>query len=99
MKTDTSERGLEDLIVSAMTGRASLASIIEDEAALGTGWFLGDPRDYDREYCVDLSHLRTFLEPTQPHISEALELNSDTPTRRQFLSRLLAETSNKGVIH
>jgi type I restriction enzyme R subunit len=99
VKTDTSERGLEDLIVTAMTGRASLASIIEDEAALGTGWLLGDPRDYDREYCVDLSRLRTFLETTQPKVAAALDLNSDTPVRRKFLARLQAEVSRKGVIY
>jgi hypothetical protein len=48
MKTDTSERGLEDLIVRAMTGR--IGPLPPDEAteispplAGGTGWVLGNP--------------------------------------------------------
>ncbi len=78
MTTDTSERGLEDLIVTAMTGSATLAPAAEAEAQItaessrGTGWLLGDARDNDREYCVDLVHLRTFLEQTQPAVAAAL---------------------------
>lgn len=103
MKTDTSERGLEELIVTAMTGHASIAAMNEaletSESSHGTGWLLGDPRDYDREYCVDLVHLRTFLKATQPEIEVALELDSDTPVRRKFLARLQSEISRRGVIH
>jgi type I restriction enzyme R subunit len=105
MKTDTSERGLEDLIVTAMTGRATLASEPErelpeiPESTRGTGWLLGDARDYHREYCVDLAHLRAFLEATQPEVAAALELDTDTPVRRKFLARLQSEISRKGVIY
>src|SRR5258708_6484537 len=105
MKTDTSERGLEELIVTAMTGRAKFASVSEEEileaseATRGTGWLLGDPRKYDREYCVDLSHLRAFLEATQPEVAAALELGSDTAVRRKFLARLQSEISRNGIIH
>jgi type I restriction enzyme R subunit len=105
MKTDTSERGLEDLIVTAMTGRATPVTAPEGEmqetaeSARGTGWLLGDARDYDRESCVDLAHLRAFLEATQPEVAAALELGSDTPVRRKFLARVESELSRKGVIH
>ena len=44
--TDTSERGLEDIIFASMTG---------------TGWIPGSSDDYDREYCVDLAQLSAFL--------------------------------------
>src|SRR5271166_6597715 len=57
MNTDTSEKGLESLIVAAMTG---------------AGWVGGDAGDYDREYAVDLVQLRTFLRATQPDIADAL---------------------------
>ena len=40
----------------------------------------GDPRDYDREYCVDLAHLSAFLNTTQPDVAEALDLDHDGPT-------------------
>jgi len=105
VKTDTSERGLEDLIVTAMAGRATFALATEAEAQAtaelnrGTGWLLGDARDYDREYCVDLVHLRAFLEATQPEVAAALELGGDTPVRRKFLARVESELTRKGVIH
>ncbi|MFZ3208546.1 MAG: type I restriction endonuclease subunit R [Geobacteraceae bacterium] len=104
MTTDTTERGLEYLIVTAMTGRPSLISLpvegshFTPEAYGGTGWLLGDARDYDREYCVDLVYLRDFLKATQPAIAEALELRSDTPVRRRFLARLEKECGKRGVI-
>ena len=39
MKTDTSEKGLESLIIADMASAA---------------WIVGDPAHYDREYAVDL---------------------------------------------
>jgi len=104
MSTDTSEKGLEDLICVAMTGRASLITLPVEgshfpaESYGGTGWLLGDPRDYDREYCVDLSYLSAFLTATQPEIATALELDRDTPVRRRFLARLEKEGAKRGVI-
>src|SRR5437773_331410 len=104
-KTDTSEKGLETLIFQAMTGRTGLeafsavAQKVSPTEAGGTGWLPGNAFDYDREYCVDLVHLRAFLEATQPEVAAALELGSDTPVRRKFLTRLKSEISRKGVIH
>ena len=62
------------------------------------GWLPGDPADYDREYCVDLVQLRAFLHSTQPEVAEALDLDSDSPTRRKFLARLQGEVSKRGVV-
>lgn len=105
MKTDTSEKGLESLIVEAMVGRASAEapptgegiSLIRERYG-GTGWILGRAEAYDREFCVDLPQLRTFLHATQPKIAEALELDKDSPTRRKFLARLQGEISKRGVV-
>jgi type I restriction enzyme R subunit len=83
MPTDTSEKGLESLIVAGMTD---------------SGWTAGDPTDYDRDYCVDLAQLRTFLRATQPKVAEALDLDNDSPTRRKVLARLQGEVSKRGVI-
>ena len=101
--TDTSERGLESLIVAAMAGdpvRAPVTGGIGEPSALygGTGWRLGDWRDYDREYCVDLAQLSAFLQETQPSAAEALDLDTDGPTRRKFLARLQGEISKRGTI-
>ncbi|MGD0992141.1 MAG: type I restriction endonuclease subunit R [Gemmatimonadales bacterium] len=102
--TDTSEQGLEALIVRAMTGRtdvlspAHLATDTAVPVAGGTGWLLGDATHYEREYCVDLVQLRGFLLATQEPLVEALSLRTDGSTRRQFLARLQGEISRRGVI-
>ena len=104
MKTDTSERGLEELIVRAMTGRtdvlvpAHIATETSVPVAGGTGWLLGDATHYDREYCVDLTQLRGFVMATQEPLVEALSLDTDSPSRRQFLARLQGEISKRGVV-
>ncbi len=104
MTTDTSEKGLESIIVRAMTGRVGLVSppYVASEASTpvsgGTGWMLGDPKHYDRGACVDLVQLRGFLLATQPKLVEAFALNADGPVRRQFLARLEKEVAKRGVI-
>ena len=76
MTTDTSEWGLETLIVEHMTGRRSTAPSVggmaeDPEPFTGLhNWLLGDPQDYEREYCVDLAQLATFLRATQPEVAE-----------------------------
>lgn len=101
--TDTSERGLETLIVKAMTGvSGSLsgegAGLDHTDSSGGTGWLLGNASDYDREYALDLAQLTAFLQATQPKAVEALDLVGDTPTRRKFLARLQGEMTRRGTI-
>ena len=104
MPTDVTEKALESLIVRAMAGRADLLDpphvVTESSVPLagGTGWILGDPRHYDRTYCVDLVQLRGFIQATQPELVEKLGLETDGPTRRQFLARLEKEIASKGVV-
>jgi type I restriction enzyme, R subunit len=108
MKTDTTERGLENLIFSAMVGIGSKESAEPGEthdpansydgATHGTGWRGGTPSEYEREFAVDLFQLRTFLRATQREIADTLNLKEDSPTRRKFLSRLQGEISKRGVV-
>ncbi|MEZ4733749.1 MAG: hypothetical protein R3E79_42165 [Caldilineaceae bacterium] len=104
MTTDTSERGLERLICTALTGAlcdtgAELTRTLRERpATYGAGWICGDPHDYDREYCVDLVQLTAFFAATQPDLVEALELQQDGPTRRKFLARLQGEITKRGTI-
>ncbi|GHF79875.1 type I restriction endonuclease subunit R [Deinococcus ficus] len=84
MPTDTSEKGLENLLVNAMLSR---------------GWTAGHPQDYEREYAVDLAQLTAFLEATQPKLVDALDLHHDSPTRQKFLARLQGDVTKHGVIH
>ena len=77
MPTDTSEGGLEDLIVAALTGQsaargAGVTAVAEAPAPYGgAGYVQGDPRDYDREHAADLAKLLDFLRATQPKVVEA----------------------------
>ena len=75
MTTDTTERGLERLICTALTGSACEPGLlVERRAAYGVGWICGAPEDYDREYCLDLTQLAAFLRETQPEAAAALAL-------------------------
>jgi type I restriction enzyme R subunit len=102
--TDTSEKGLETLIVAAMTGKvqaAPAAGIADEKAAQlgkGTGYVQGDPKDYDREHAVDLGKLLSFIQETQPTVFAQLGLGSDGPKRRAFLARLQGEIAKRGII-
>ena len=103
MTTDTSERGLERLICSALTGHPcdpSVAGTVAEPPAAygGVGWNCGNPHDYDREYCVDLVQLSAFVCATQPEAAEFLGLSEDGPVRRRFLARLQGEISKRGTI-
>ena len=101
MTTDTSELGLERLIVAAMTGVAPAAGggVAETPATYGERrWVEGNPHDYDREHAIDLVQLTAFLQATQPEVAEALDLANDGPTRLRFLARLQGEITRRGTI-
>ena len=103
MKTDTSEKGLEVLICTVLTGKPCnphpLGGVHDENVPYGSyDWLPGIPSDYDREYCVDQANLTVFLQTTQPEIAEGLDLLNDSPTRRKFLSRLQGEVSKRGIV-
>ena len=103
MTTDTSERGLERLICTALAGHPcepiKPETVAKPPAAYGgVGWSAGYTEDYDREYCVDLVQLSAFLHATQPKVAEAVSIDTDGPTRRKFLARLQGEISKRGTI-
>ena len=103
MTTDLTERGLERLICKALTGDPcdppSGPTVSEPSLSYGgVGWSPGNHHDYNREYCVDLVQLRTFLHATQPNTAPALRLDEDCPTRRTFLARLQGEINKRGTI-
>lgn len=105
MTTDTTERGLERLICTALTGSpcdsgttVTSQGVQERPATYGWGWISGKAEDYDRECCVDLIQLSAFLAETQPDVAEVLDLDHDSPIRRKFLARLQGEISKRGTI-
>ena len=103
MTTDTSERGLERLICTALAGHPceppTVPTVGEPAAGYGgVGWSGGNWLDYDREHCVDLAQLAGFLRATQPETVESLSLDENGPTRRKFLARLQGEIAKRGSI-
>jgi type I restriction enzyme, R subunit len=108
MPSDTTEKGLENLIMRHMTGTDGLFStsghgMAESSSPYGgTGWFAGHPLSYDREYAVDTEHLFAFLLATQPDEYAKLGIDDYKHThgmsRQRFLARLQGEVSRRGVI-
>ena len=103
MTTDTSERGLERLICTALAGHPceppAAKAVVEPRTGYGgVGWSGGSYLDYDREHCVDFVQLAAFLHDTQPETAEALALDDDGPTRRKFLARLQGEVAKRGTV-
>jgi type I restriction enzyme R subunit len=82
--TDTSEKGLESLIIESLVTEA--------------GYLQGRSEDYDRDHAIDLAKLTTFLTTTQPEVAQRLNLSEDNPRRTKFLHRLQGEIAKRGVI-
>lgn len=82
--TDTSEKGLEALIVR--------------DLCTSGGYVQGSPSDYNRDVAVDVVQLLTFLQATQPKAVETLELASEGIKRTQFLHRIQGEIAKRGVV-
>jgi type I restriction enzyme, R subunit len=97
MTTDTTEKGLETLIVADMTGNTG-SPLPGASPSASDNWLPGDPKDYDRAWTADLVQLRSFIAATQPPMLTALDLDNDSPTRQKFLARLQGEISKRGAI-
>lgn len=81
--TDTSEKGLEALIVRDLVAR---------------GYVQGHAGDYHRDVALDLTQLLAFLRATQPKAVETLNLDANGIQRTQFLHRLQGEIAKRGVV-
>jgi type I restriction enzyme R subunit len=102
--TNTSEKGLETLIMRHLTGIDGFAvaanSVADEPDASGSGYFAGSPKDFDRALAVDVPQLFAFLKATQPETFKKLAMTEDPKdfNRLRFLSRLSAEVGKRGVI-
>jgi type I restriction enzyme R subunit len=83
MKTDTSEKGLESLLVADFQS---------------SGWLAGSPTDYDREYAIDIAQLLVFVKASQEPLVESFDLINNSAVRQKFLARLQGEITKRGVI-
>lgn len=105
--TDTSEKGLESLIVANMTGpttnltgEPARPDIVSADSSTYSPdrWIPGQSTDYARDYAIDLAQLTAFLQATQPDLAETFDLANPSPTRHKFLSRLQGEITKRGTI-
>ena len=112
MPTDTTEKGLESLIMRYLTGTDGLSAgaargakksaVAAAPLAAGSGWFAGSGEAYDRDYAVDVQQLFAFLQATQPEELAKLGIpdfsDKTHMARQKFLARLQGEISRRGVI-
>ena len=113
MPTDTTEKGLETLIMRHMTGTDGLLvdgpSTVENtpdtiaaQKAGGSGWHAGSSAAFDRAHCIDVSQLFAFLQATQPDTLAKLNIgnyrDAKNITRQKFLARISSEIGKRGVI-
>jgi type I restriction enzyme R subunit len=107
MTTDTSEKGLESLIMRHMTGTDGLAVALNRVNERpppygGTGYTAGSAQDYDRAHALDVPQLFAFLRATQPEAFKKLAMadagDAKDINRLKFLARLSAEIGKRGVI-
>src|SRR6478735_7309336 len=99
--TDTSEKGLETLIVNVLTGQQAEAggfSTQEISPVYDADYLTGDPHDYDREHAVDAAKLFAFLQATQPEAVNLLQIGEPGTSRTAFLHRLQGEIAKRGII-
>ncbi len=105
--TDTSEKGLETLIMRHMTGVDGLAvapnRVAEPPASYGgTGYTAGSAQDFDRAHALDVPQLFAFLRSTQPDAFKKLAMvdanDAKDINRLKFLARLSGEIGKRGVI-
>src|SRR5213592_1947682 len=107
MTTDTSEKGLESLIMRHMTGedgRAVTPCMVAGRPPPygGTGYTAGGAQDYDRAHALDGPQLFAFLRATQPEAFKRLALadanDAKDINRLKLLARLSGEIGKRGVI-
>jgi type I restriction enzyme R subunit len=113
MPTDTTEKGLETLIMRHMTGEDGIfldgvAPVMDTpdgiaaQKAGGSGWRAGSPDAYDRAHCIDVTQLFAFLQATQPDTLAKLNIanyrDAKNITRQKFLARISSEIAKRGVI-
>ena len=107
MPADTTEKGLERLIMRYMTGvdgSSGEADMVGESVphTAGSGWSAGRARAYDREFAVEVEQLFAFLNTRQPEETAKLGIvdcrDKKNIARQKFLARVQGEISRRGTI-
>lgn len=94
---DTSEKGLETLIVSYITNSEKVSEPKIDEIKI-PNYFEGSSQNFDKDHAIDLTFLKLFLKTTQPNTFSELDLETKSISKDKFLHRLQGEIAKRGVI-
>jgi type I restriction enzyme, R subunit len=107
MSTDTTEKGLETLIMRHLTGVGGLEvkpNTLADVSPPygGIGYLASSAQDFDRAHALDAHQLFAFLQATQPGAVKKLgiaNLNDLKDLNRiKFLTRLSSEIGKRGIV-
>ena len=83
MATNTSEHGLESIIVNYLRDK--------------NGYHEGSTNDYNKDYALDTGTLEAFLRDTQPTKVSQNKIFDVASERHKFFTRLKNEITNRGV--
>lgn len=84
MPADMSEKGLETLIEQYLIENA--------------GYLKGNPRDYNRAYCIDSTQLFAFLRATQPQALNQLTKTYGARFADKLLKRISDQIKTRGIV-
>ena len=84
MSTDTTEKGLEDLIERHLLEQNEYVQSLAS--------------DYSRRFCLDVAKLFDFLEATQPEAYLKLGIGNSGLAQEKFLSRLSDQMRSRGIL-
>ena len=83
MTTDTSEKGMEEMIESVL---------------LNSGYEKRTSKDFNTDYAIDEGMLRTFLESTQRDKVQRARIYDSEANTRKFYERLRGQITQRGIV-
>lgn len=91
MITDTSEKGLENIIEAFLLDK-------KGERDEYLRWISRESKDFNKEFCLDEGMLRTFLESTQQEKVNRVRIFETPLNIRKFYERVRSQISQRGVV-
>ena len=91
MTTDTSEKGLENIIEAFLLDK-------KGERDESLRWIRRESKDFNKEFCLDEGMLRTFLESTQLQKVNRGHIFETPLNMRKFYERVRSQISQRGVV-
>ena len=91
MPTDTSEKGLENIIEACLLDSNA-------ERSEASRWLSRKSTDFNKEFCLDEGMLREFLEKTQSEKANRARIYTTQNDTRRFYGRVRDQISQRGIV-